>query len=147
MLFQRIQRPVLRNLVKTSPRSPNFVYQAVGYLHSLSSQVSERSDFSVVAESLVERMMKLHTDKGNPFTLKVLSACNVAGSNLEVNVVDRKSKFSSSLLKFSQITNIPNAIHRIWKDQINGKKGCALDMLTFYCFCFIYRRTVRCTKI
>lgn len=95
MLFQRIQQPVLQNLVQINPR-PNFFHKTVGYLCSLSShQVTTRSNFSVAAaapESLLERMMKLHTDKGNPFTLKVLSACNVAGSNLEVKVVDRKSK-------------------------------------------------------
>ena len=36
--------------------------------------------------------MKLFTDEGNPFTLKVLSAFNVAKKQVEVEVVDRKSE-------------------------------------------------------
>ena len=37
-------------------------------------------------------IMKLFTDQGNPFTLKVLSAFNVVEKNVEIEIVDRKSK-------------------------------------------------------
>ena len=39
-----------------------------------------------------ERAMKLFTDEGNPFTLKVLLASNVAKADVEIKVVDKKSK-------------------------------------------------------
>ena len=37
-------------------------------------------------------IMKLFTDQGNPFTLKVLSAFNIAKKNVDMEIVDRKSK-------------------------------------------------------
>ena len=50
--------------------------------------------FKALASFLPTRIrnMKLLTDRGNPLTLKVLAAFNIAQKEVEVNVVERKSK-------------------------------------------------------
>ena len=46
----------------------------------------------------ISAIMKLITDKGNPFALKVLSACNISGANMTLDIVDKNSEYKKSML-------------------------------------------------
>ncbi len=75
---------ITRNLQLFSNKSVSFLKRSC--LRQFGSSSS-----SCLSTDLQEKIMKLFTDKGNPFALKVLSACNVCDVKMELQVVDKKS--------------------------------------------------------
>ncbi len=53
----------------------------------------QNQSFVPTSSSFVGRIMKLFTDKGNPFTLKVLSASNLSNAEMEIRIVDKQGEY------------------------------------------------------